>query len=285
MDDPTIHCNSASQAWAFFGPDKENQVDRDTFYTKVKSLDILTQEETSGLLEYVDYGGSGSIDYDEWKAGLMMALASSGELHALPTEEEFNAVMYRIDAKLKSKGITPKKAFEMCDLDKSKGLTHEEFMQGMLKLQVGLSQKEITQMFFAMDADQGGTMDLEEFEDAILDGAEADTMRAVALPIFKQIGQALIQKACVEECQELATPVGSDNLSFDGFVQLVRFGLPDMSLSSVMRLWCIVDKCGMGGLGYANIPDLVANILASVSTAGKQKEPSSPRSPANSPKK
>merc|ERR1719158_1075725 len=91
-------------------------------------------------------------------------------------------------------------------------------------------------------------------------------MMQVVLPIFKQIGEALVRKACVEECQELATPVGSDMLSFDGFVQLIRFGLPDMPLASIMRLWCIVDKCGQGGLGFANIPDLVSNILASTST-------------------
>lgn len=269
MDDPTIQCNSASQAWRYFEPSEENTVDRHNFYTKVTVLDILTQGEVAGLLEFVDYGGSGSIDYDEWKAALMMALAASGELHALPTEEEFNAVMYRIDAKLKAKGISAKEAFEMCDLDKSKGLTHEEFTQGMIKLQVGLSVKEITQMFFAMDADQGGTMDLEEFEDAIFDGAESDTMRDVAVPIFKKVGESLIQKACVEECQELATPAGSDQLSFDGFVQLIRLGHPEMTLSAIMRLWCIVDKCGQGGLGFANIPDLVDNILASTSTAGK----------------
>merc|ERR1711937_886555 len=69
-------------------------------------------------------------------------------------------------------------------------------------------------------------------------------------------------KSCVEECQELATPVGSDMLSFDGFVQVIRLGHPGMTLSSIMRLWCIVDKCGQGGMGFANIPDLVSNILA-----------------------
>merc|ERR1719487_2942849 len=108
-------------------------------------------------------------------------------------------------------------------------------------------------------------MDIDEFEDAIEEGADSDVMRAYAEPILKKVGEALILKSCVEECQELATPVGSDMLSFDGFVQLVGFGHPEMTLSAIMRLWCIVDKCGQGGLGFANIPDLVANILAATS--------------------
>lgn len=136
----------------------------------------------------------------------------------------------------------------------------------MLKLQLGLSQKEITQLFLSMDADQSGTLDLEELEEAIEEGAEADTMKDVAIPIFRQVGESLIQKSCLEKCESLATPLGSEMLNFDGFVQLIRFGHPEMTLSSIMRLWCIVDKCGKGGIGFANIPDLVANILSSTST-------------------
>lgn len=262
MSDPVNKVSTASQAWAFFEPDDTNQVDSNHFQAKISGLDILTQDEIVSLLEYVDYGASGSVDYGEWKAGLMMALAASGDLHALPTEEEFNAVMFRIKAKLVAKGMTPKEAFGSCDFDNSAELSHDEFMQGMLKLQLGLSKKEITQLFFSMDADQGGMLDLEELEDAIEEGAEADTMKGVVTPVFKTVGKALIRKSCLEECERLASPVGSHMLSFDGFVQLMRIGHPDMTLSSIMRLWCIVDKCGQGGIGFANIPDLVSNILA-----------------------
>merc|ERR1719428_204787 len=83
---------------------------------------------------------------------------------------------------------------------------------------------------------------------------------------------ALIKKSSVEECKELATPVGSDMLSFDGFVKLVRYGHPEMALSTIMRLWCIVDKTGQGGgVGFASIPDLVTNILAATMSLDDEK--------------
>merc|ERR1719161_1502448 len=131
----------------------------------------------------------------------------------------------------------------------------------MLQIRVGLSQKEITQMFFSMDGEQEGVIEINDLEQAIEEGSEADVMKQVATPILRQVGEALIRKSCMEKCQELATSRGSDMLSFDGFVTLIRFGHPAMTLSSIMRLWCTVDKCGKGGLGFANIPDLVSNIL------------------------
>merc|ERR1719247_744992 len=139
MEDPKILCGSASQAWHFFEPDSNNQVDRKSFKEKVAALKVLTNEEILALCDYVDYAASGQIDYDGWKAGLLLALASSKDLHNLPTEEEFNAWMFRIKAKLVAKGLTPKQAFDVVDLNKDQRLTHEEFLHGMTKLELGLS--------------------------------------------------------------------------------------------------------------------------------------------------
>merc|ERR1719161_1988541 len=138
----------------------------------------------------------------------------------------------------------------------------------MLQIRVGLSQKEITQMFFSMDGEHEGVIEINDLEQAIEDGSEADVMKQVATPILRQVGQALIRKSCVQKCQELATSIGSDMLSFDGFVTLVRFGRPEMTLSSIMRLWCTVDKCGKGGFGFANISELVSSILAATMPFG-----------------
>merc|ERR1739848_296915 len=104
MNDPKNNVSTASQAWAFFEPDDTNQVDSIRFQERIRKFDILTPDEVVNLLGYIDYSGSGTVDFDEWKAALMMALTASGELHALPTEEEFNAIMFRIKAKIVAKG-------------------------------------------------------------------------------------------------------------------------------------------------------------------------------------
>merc|ERR1719265_786108 len=151
------------------------------------------------------------------------------------------------------------------DSNKSGSLSHERFQEGMLQLDIGLSKKEATQLFFAMDFDHNGEIDNEEFEDAISEGVDSNTLRQAALPLFKQVGESLIEKSCLEACRELASPVGSDMMSFDGFVQLIRLGEKNLTLASIMRLWCVVDKCGQGGLGFANIPDLTSNIVTATS--------------------
>lgn len=285
MDDPKYQCTSASQAWAFFEPGSElvhklelpsspkrssEEVTRSRFRDKVSELGVLTSSEILDTVDFLDSGCSGSVNYDEWKAGVMLALAANGDLNALLTEEEFNAIMFRIKTKIDAKGKTIEEVFQAIDLDGNASLSTEEFAQGIIEF--GVSQKEAKQIFSVIDADKSGTLELNEFIDAIREGSEADVMKQVAQPILRQVGTALIKKSTVEECKELATPVGSDMLSFDGFVKLVRYGHPEMALSTIMRLWCIVDKTGQGGgVGFANIPDLVTNILAATMSLDDEK--------------
>jgi len=225
MDDPKYGCSTSTEAWTFFEPEVDSgvsQVNCNRFRDKIHGLNILTDNEVLGLIEYID-SGSGFVDYDEWKAGVIMALAASGELHALPTEEEFNAVMFRIQAKMTSKGMKSVKAgLESCGFDTSKSFPYDEFMKGMLQLKVGLSQKEVTQIFFSMNPDDEG-VEIDDIDEAVEEGAEADVMKQVTTSILRQVGVALSQKTCVEKCEELAMAIGSPSpqmLSFDGFVQL-----------------------------------------------------------------
>merc|ERR1719428_43428 len=224
MDDPKYQCTSASQAWAFFMPGSSKEVTRSRFRDKLFELGVLTSSEIVDTVDFLDSGCSGSVNYDEWKAGVMLALAANGDLHALLTEEEFNAIMFRIKTKIDAKGKTIEETFQALDLDGNASLSTEEFAQGIIEF--GVSQKEAKQIFSVIDADKSGTLEFNEFIDAIREGAEADVMKQVVQPILRQVGTALIKKSSVEvgfwrrELEELATPVGSDMLSFDGFVKL-----------------------------------------------------------------
>merc|ERR1719335_968980 len=106
---------------------------------RVQILDTLEPEERQTLVDYLDPMNTGQIAFEDFKAALLTFLASSGDVHSSFSEDEFNTVMARIKTKFDTRGVSVEAAFREYDTDRSGTLQRHEFVEGLQRLQLGLS--------------------------------------------------------------------------------------------------------------------------------------------------
>jgi Ca2+-binding EF-hand superfamily protein len=245
---------SASSAFAYFEPEPDATVTREQLTLKTIELKCLEASEIETLCEYLDPTGSGSIAFRDFKAALQRYLVMSGDVHSSLTEEEFNAVIVRIKEKLKIRGLSIAQLFKEYDSDNSGTLQRNEFIEGFSTMQLGLSTKEIAQLFYAMDASGDGMLSLKELEDAISQGS-VDHLLEWAKATFQEIGETLLQGAAKEACTNHAMQPEMTAITYDGFVKLIQSYDDSLSLADICRLWCVVDKLGDSS-GNADVEEL-----------------------------
>eukprot|EP00746_Dinoflagellata_sp_MGD_P166147 gnl/MRDRNA2_/MRDRNA2_95855_c0_seq1.p1 gnl/MRDRNA2_/MRDRNA2_95855_c0~~gnl/MRDRNA2_/MRDRNA2_95855_c0_seq1.p1 ORF type:complete len:587 (+),score=146.80 gnl/MRDRNA2_/MRDRNA2_95855_c0_seq1:151-1911(+) len=245
---------SASAAFSFFEPAADATVTREKLTEKTIELDCLETAEIATLCEYLDPQEAGVIVFEDFKAALQRFLASSGDVHSSLSEDEFNTVMHRIKEKFENQGISVAQVFREYDLDNSGTLQRHEFIEGLSKLRLGLSTKEIAQLFYAMDASGDGILSLNEFEDAITSGL-ANPLLDWAQSTFQKIAEALLQGAASEACAKHALKPELQAMTHDGFVKMIREHDASLSLTDIGRLWCVVDKLGDSS-GNADVAEL-----------------------------
>jgi len=245
---------SASAAFSFFEPEADGTVTREKLSSKTVELECLDTPDITTLCEYLDPQNTGYIIFEDFKAALQRFLASSGDVHSSLTEDEFNTVMSRIKEKFDMQGLSVGQVFKDYDLDNSGTLQRNEFIDGLSKLNLGLSTKEIAQLFYAMDASGDGVLQLNEFEDAIMLGQE-NPLLDWAMSTFQKIAEIILQGAASDACNKHAIKPELKAMTHDGFVKLIREYDASLSLTDIGRLWCVVDKLGDSS-GNADVADL-----------------------------
>jgi len=243
-----------SAAFSFFEPEESGIVQREKLVKGIGDLEGLEADEIEELANYLDPHQTGKIYFEDFKMALLTFLASSGDVHSSFSEDEFNAVMSRIKSKFDSKGLSCVEAFTEYDTDNSGTLARNEFIEGLQRLELGLSTKEIAQLFYAMDASGDGTLSLFEFEEAIQSGA-VNPLRDWALDTFERIGDTLQRAAVLTACQKHAAAPSLKTITHDGFVKFMREHEDTLNLSDIGRLWCVLDKVG-DATGRADVAEL-----------------------------
>merc|ERR1712118_7071 len=89
------------------------------------------------------------------------------------------------------------------DTDKSGTLQHPEFIEALQRLHLGLSTKEIAQLFYAMDASGDGILQLSEFQEAI-EGGAVNPLKDWADQTFQKIAKTLLVECSLQICQKYA---------------------------------------------------------------------------------
>ncbi|CAE7254951.1 STT3A, partial [Symbiodinium necroappetens] len=124
---------------------------------------VLQGDEIHQLVQYLDHEGSGRVSYQSFRTMVVRFLATSRDFHYALSPEEFNAIMFRIESRLASNGTTIGQALAELDSSNSGALSDTEFMQSLRLLRLGLSNKEVAQVFNSLSANSfkaAGTSEL-----------------------------------------------------------------------------------------------------------------------------
>ncbi|CAE8646120.1 unnamed protein product, partial [Polarella glacialis] len=211
---------SASAAFRYFEPDQDLYVDRGRMTAMVSRLEVLRPDQARLLVESLERGGTGRVAFSDFRAAVVAFLASSREFHSALSSEELDAIMYRIQARIHAQGHTIQEVFQAWDLDGSGMLDCTGFMAGLRALQVGLSGKEVAQVFNSLSAAcsgsegepnrppavRNGRVVLSAFASLVEQGASANLLKGWASCAFSRLREQLESRSVEAVARRYAQP-------------------------------------------------------------------------------
>mmetsp|Transcript_15451 Transcript_15451/g.42503 ORF Transcript_15451/g.42503 Transcript_15451/m.42503 type:complete len:523 (-) Transcript_15451:59-1627(-) len=240
--------SSAAAAFKYFGPDNDqaDSISCDRLLAGIERLGTLSSRQTVKLLQGLDRRGSGRVTYNDFKGAVVGFLASSSEFHSELSTDELVALVGRIQLKLSRLGLTVGKGFASVAPNSRGELNYEEFVGGLKVLRLGLSHKEIAQVFNAVRHNGSNTVRLEDFEamlgsSVVRDGISSGIMQWGAVH-FAQLHSAVGQAAIEAHVRRYAAEPDRRHLSYASFSAIVSDAAPRMSSTEVARLWSLLDK-------------------------------------------
>merc|ERR1712216_1120262 len=116
---------------------------------------------------------------------------------------------------------------------------------GILRLEVGMSSKEVSQVFFALvNEGEGSVTDSQVSMKALvrlLDEGAREPLRSWAEQCFRSVGWVLL-RTTAEEYFRIYAPNGGDALPYEAFTRLVASFDPSASPHQLLCLWCALEK-------------------------------------------
>lgn len=241
---------SASSAFTHFRPDQDSAVPRQQMQEEIQRMGILTSHEVSNLLDSLDATGCGKVHYQDFRSAVVGFLSSSRDFHSALSPEEFNAIMYRIQNRIQMKGQSLSQFFSAWDANQRGFLETREFLAGLRSLRLGLSGKEVAQIFNSLRAEsydsgeggalqgQGRMVNLEAFKMLVEQGAQDVRLKDWATGTFARFRHHITAKA-VEQHADSEAP---QHLAYTSFVTFLSSSDPAMTPPEIGKLWSLLDK-------------------------------------------
>ncbi|CAJ1426171.1 unnamed protein product [Effrenium voratum] len=220
--------------------------------SRIRRLQVLSEEELRSLLQCLDDAGLGRVSYRSFRTAVAEFLAKSRDFHSALSPEEFNAILYRIKARVKENGLTVGQALR--EADGRSALPGAEFMQSLRGLRLGLSNKEVAQIFNSLSADSfrmagtaapnpvhDGQVSIALF-DTLVENCSNESLKDWATVAFPRLHELIVSKAVDGTVRRHADPPLRHYLPFAGFSTLMTEVDASVSSAEVSRLWCVLEK-------------------------------------------
>lgn len=239
---------SASSAFTYFRPDQDSAVPGQQMLEMIQRMGVLRSHEASNLLDSLDPTGCGKVHYQNFRTAVVGFLASSRDFHSALSPEEFHAIMYRIQKRIQMKGQSLSQFFSEWGANQNGFINTGEFLTGLRSLRLGLSGKEVAQIFNSLRAEsydsgeggplQGKMVNLEAFKMLVEQGAQDVRLKDWATGAFARLRERITVKA-VEQHADSEAP---QHLDYTSFVTFLSTSDPAMTPPEIGRLWCLLDK-------------------------------------------
>jgi len=267
---------SASSAFSAFSPEQDWTIPVQRMHAELRHLQVLQEDEVKQLVRNLDHAGTGKISYRDFRTLVVRFLATSRDFHYALSPEEFNALMFRIEARLASNGTTVGQALSELDASKTGALSDAEFMYSLRLLRLGLSNKEVAQVFNSLSANSfraAGTAELPNpvmrgqvsialFEALVEKCSKENFLKDRALSSFSKLRETLARSvkpptswiACL---RQYADPPLRQYLNFGAFSGLLMDVDSSMTSAEIGRLWCVLEKDDFSDEPLARIEELL----------------------------
>lgn len=261
---------SASAAFAHFGPGDDGRIDAQHLLTEISHLGVLSPSKATRLVQALDRLGTGRICYRDFRAKIVGFLATSHDFHSSLSDDEFAAIMTRINVRLQMQNLLVSEAFKEWDSNGSGILECSEFMAGLRSLRLGLSGKEVAQVFNALSVvgsppattntgagnehepgresptgannAHSGFVSLAALESAVVSGAKQNRLRDSALASFARLRESLELGAVDASLRRYAEQPECHYMFYSGFTAMANDADPSISSAEIGRLWCVLEK-------------------------------------------
>eukprot|EP00435_Cladocopium_sp_Y103_P025792 s1925_g6.t1 len=222
---------------------------------QLRRMQVLNGGEINQLLQYLDTSGIGRISYRPFRTAVAEFLAISRDFHSALSPEEFNAILCRIQARLLRTGMTFSEA--MREAEGKNSLPGSQFMQSLRNLRLGLSNKEVAQIFNSLSANsfrvagtthlpnpvQNGQVSVVLFEALLEKSALENKLQDWAMAAFPRLREILGDEQAVQSAlRNHAEPPLRQYLPFTGFAALLTDADPAITSAEIARLWCVLEK-------------------------------------------
>lgn len=246
---------SASAAFTYFSPDQDWTIPVPRMKLQLRRMQVLNGGEINQLLQYLDTSGIGRISYRPFRTAVAEFLAISRDFHSALSPEEFNAILCRIQARLLRTGMTFSEA--MREAEGKNSLPGSQFMQSLRNLRLGLSNKEVAQIFNSLSANsfrvagtthlpnpvQNGQVSVVLFEALLEKSALENKLQDWAMAAFPRLREILGDEQAVQSAlRNHAEPPLRQYLPFTGFAALLTDADPAITSAEIARLWCVLEK-------------------------------------------
>lgn len=246
---------SASAAFTYFSPDQDWTIPVPRMKLQLRRMQVLNGGEINQLLQYLDTSGIGRISYRPFRTAVAEFLAISRDFHSALSPEEFNAILCRIQARLQRTGMTFSEA--MREAEGKNSLPGSQFMQSLRNLRLGLSNKEVAQIFNSLSANsfrvagtthlpnpvQNGQVSVVLFEALLEKSALENKLQDWAMAAFPRLREILGDEEAVQSAlRNHAEPPLRQYLPFTGFAALLTDADPGITSAEIARLWCVLEK-------------------------------------------
>jgi hypothetical protein len=220
---------------------------------ELQRMEVLQQHEILNLLDSLD-AGTGRVHYQNFRTAVVGFLASSRDFHTALSPEEFHAIMYRIQSRIQMKGQSLAQFFSEWDANQTGFMDTTDFLAGLRSLRLGLSGKEVAQIFNSLRAGsydsgdgrllqgQGERVSLSAFRMLVEQCAKDVRLKDWATATFARLRERITARAVEMAVKQHADPDLTQYLPYTSFVTFLSSSDPAMTSPEIGRLWCILDK-------------------------------------------
>lgn len=146
-----MNISNASDAFRYFaGGTDTREVPVQAFLQKLAVLGALSPDECEQLVAHLDGERHGTIKFRPFRSAMANFLSQSNEIHRILPDDQYNALLVRIQIQITDRGFTLEDVFKECELDENGYLGCRGFVTGLKSLQIGLAEKELVQLFDAL---------------------------------------------------------------------------------------------------------------------------------------
>jgi len=241
---------SASAAFQHFQPGEDGCISSVLLLKEINSFGSISPQKSSRLVDNLDRRGNGRVEYRDFRSKISGFLATSSDFHPSLSADELHAILARIHDKLLQQGLNVSEAFREWDSNASGTLECTEFMAGLRGLHLGLSGKEVAQVFNAMSDSNAAAghegnrraVSLQAFQDSLVRGEKQNRLKDWATASFSRLRETLELGAVERSLRHYAEQPECQHMHYSGFSALASDTESAFSSIETGKLWCVLEK-------------------------------------------